>query len=158
MPTMPSEYYRTYYQKNKEKIRARIRAWSKSPKQKKKHAERARRHRAKLGDLYRAYERDRRKRRPKTEPLLKAYSQFRCRLRNLYRISEEEYWKLVQAQNNCCAGCLEEFEMVPHLDHNHETKEVRGILCQRCNSALGQVRDNAITLRRLADYLEKHAH
>mgnify|MGYP001605679604 CR=1 FL=1 len=40
-------------------------------------------------------------------------------------------------------------------DHNHKTGEFRGWLCQRCNTALGMVKDNSDTLRALANYLEK---
>lgn len=40
-------------------------------------------------------------------------------------------------------------------DHDHTTGKHRGWLCDNCNKALGHVRDNAATLRALADYLEK---
>ena len=42
-----------------------------------------------------------------------------------------------------------------HLDHCHEKKIFRGWLCMNCNLALGNVRDSAYILRRLADYVEK---
>jgi formate dehydrogenase maturation protein FdhE len=40
------------------------------------------------------------------------------------------------------------------FDHDHGTGKFRGWICNMCNRALGMVRDNPITLRRLADYLE----
>lgn len=39
-------------------------------------------------------------------------------------------------------------------DHDHTTGQFRGWLCDRCNTALGMVKDQANTLRALADYLE----
>lgn len=41
------------------------------------------------------------------------------------------------------------------FDHCHSTGEFRGWLCMPCNVALGQVKDNPMTLRLLADYLER---
>lgn len=42
-----------------------------------------------------------------------------------------------------------------HLDHDHVTGEVRGLLCQPCNLALGHAQDNPRQLVGLADYLER---
>ena len=41
------------------------------------------------------------------------------------------------------------------FDHVHDTGKFRGWICNRCNSALGFVKDSPELLRRLADYLEK---
>lgn len=40
------------------------------------------------------------------------------------------------------------------IDHSHKTGKVRGLLCQRCNSALGLARDDSSILRKMAEYLE----
>lgn len=41
----------------------------------------------------------------------------------------------------------------PHIDHCHETKKVRGLLCGRCNYLLGVAQDNPLVLARAALYL-----
>ena len=41
------------------------------------------------------------------------------------------------------------------LDHCHATMKFRGWLCEPCNTALGRVKDNPDTLRKLAEYLER---
>jgi hypothetical protein len=43
------------------------------------------------------------------------------------------------------------------LDHDHTTGLSRGWLCGTCNRALGQAKDNAELLRKLADYLDRTA-
>lgn len=40
------------------------------------------------------------------------------------------------------------------IDHDHRTGEVRGLLCNKCNHALGNAGDDPELLRRLATYLE----
>ncbi len=42
-----------------------------------------------------------------------------------------------------------------HVDHDHKTNRYRGLLCQKCNSALGLVDDNVEVLMALAAYLLK---
>lgn len=42
------------------------------------------------------------------------------------------------------------------IDHNHETGQIRGVLCARCNTAIGLVFENPETLRAAADYIERY--
>lgn len=42
-----------------------------------------------------------------------------------------------------------------HVDHNHDTGEIRGLLCSTCNSGLGLFKDCAAILTVAANYLEK---
>lgn len=43
------------------------------------------------------------------------------------------------------------------VDHNHDTGEVRGVLCNRCNRALGLLQDNLDVLVRAVTYLRNKA-
>ena len=61
---------------------------------------------------------------------------------------------MIEAQGGTCATCDAKPE---HVDHDHRTGKVRGVLCFNCNQALGNVRDNVTTLGRLDDYLRLHA-
>lgn len=79
-------------------------------------------------------------------------------LRKLYGIGIKEFEELLAAQNGVCAVC----EGPPmgkgqyHVDHCHQSKVIRGLLCHKCNVALGMVKDDVEHLRKLIDYLIRH--
>lgn len=56
----------------------------------------------------------------------------------------------------CCQICGETTKL--HLDHDHNTNKIRGMLCHKCNRALGFFKDNPKLLRKAADYLEIDKH
>jgi hypothetical protein len=74
-------------------------------------------------------------------------------LRRRYGLTSAEVDAMIEAQGGTCAVCPGEAQ---HVDHDHETGLVRGILCFNCNQALGIARDVPKTLRALAAYLEVH--
>lgn len=78
------------------------------------------------------------------------------RLKKRFGLTLEEYDKLFKKQNGICAVCgnVNRDGIFLSVDHDHATGEIRGLLCSFCNSALGFARDNPVTLRKLADYLE----
>lgn len=76
-----------------------------------------------------------------------------------YGLSAERNESLFNAQGRCCAICkVPEAEMLQrHIDHDHVTGRVRGILCGNCNLAIGHMQDDPARLRRAAEYLERPA-
>ena len=81
----------------------------------------------------------------------------RERKRN-YGISEEEYNALLEKQRGRCAICLGDSTRNTrtwsfHVDHDHATGQVRGLLCSSCNLGLGHFGDDPIRLQAAAKYL-----
>jgi len=68
-------------------------------------------------------------------------------LKYLYKISLEEYTRLLKQQNGVCAICkLPQVDKRKYLcvDHDHKTGKVRGLLCNLCNVGLGAFKDGSL--------------
>lgn len=81
----------------------------------------------------------------------------RCRV---FGLTTEQLSNLLTAQNNTCAICSREPDPLKRssllaIDHDHETGNVRGLLCISCNAALGMLGDNIEGLERALSYLLK---
>lgn len=72
-----------------------------------------------------------------------------------YDLSPEAYADLLAAQDGCCAVCGDTMGggRNEHIDHDHETGVVRGLLCTHCNTAIGKFRDDPERLLKAATYL-----
>jgi hypothetical protein len=77
-----------------------------------------------------------------------------------YGITESEYNTIAESQNWKCKVCDQAHELIQFsrlvVDHCHKNGGVRGLICQGCNMALGNAKDNPEILRKLADYLDKY--
>lgn len=74
----------------------------------------------------------------------------------LYKLTLKEYNVLYDKQKGCCAVCgKHQSEIIRPLfvDHNHETKKIRGLLCGQCNFGLGQFNDSSKLLGKAQRYL-----
>src|ERR1017187_8444558 len=84
----------------------------------------------------------------------------RSNLKRNYGITDIDYQVMLVEQHGHCKACSRTPEQEHHkrlfVDHNHVTKQIRGLLCSRCNSILGYCYENSDTLRTLADYLEHY--
>ena len=84
------------------------------------------------------------------------------RLKKLYGITFGEWKVMLAAQefrcaNNACSAAVShgDFSTAPWAtDHDHKTGTVRGVLCHKCNRALGFADDDPSRLQGLAEYLE----
>jgi DNA-directed RNA polymerase specialized sigma subunit len=77
----------------------------------------------------------------------------KAHLKRRYGMTLEEYDELFEAQNGICAICLE--AEATDVDHEKPSGRIRGLLCHRCNWAMGIFGDNANRLRSAANYLEE---
>lgn len=74
-----------------------------------------------------------------------------------YGITLEDYENLLIKQNSCCGICKslpgERGRTYLVVDHNHETGEIRGLLCDPCNRALGMFKDSIEILINAISYI-----
>jgi Recombination endonuclease VII len=78
-------------------------------------------------------------------------------LKRKYGMTIADYERMFEAQGGICAICGEARpeERTLHIDHDHETGVIRGLLCFRCNNALGDFREEYELFQRAADYLDR---
>lgn len=84
---------------------------------------------------------------------------------NLYGLTKEQFEAMLAAQSGNCAVCFMSFgDDPPNLDHRHDCcpskktcgKCARGLLCSRCNLALGSFSDDCSLFGSAMEYLLKH--
>lgn len=90
------------------------------------------------------------------------FRKYKSAIKRLYGITYEEYKKILEEQSFCCAICKEGHSNSVRtsgklfVDHCHSTGKVRGLLCSRCNHALGQFDDDKTKLTNAIEYLERN--
>lgn len=76
----------------------------------------------------------------------------------MYGLESGEFDNFVYLQGGQCAICLKELDLSDsrriHIDHCHETDEVRGILCVNCNLLLGLAEENPFILLKAISYMQ----
>jgi hypothetical protein len=107
-----------------------------------------------------AYSRQNKAKRRETDREKWSRSLHAMNLKKLYGVSLDQYEAMLVAQDSKCAICKEPAGLGARqrlcVDHNHETGAVRGLLCFRCNSAIGMLKDDPQMVRRAYTYLLKH--
>ena len=72
---------------------------------------------------------------------------------SLYGLTLENYDAMLEKQNGVCAICSQKTPGNLHIDHNHQTNEVRGLLCGKCNRAIGLLNDDVSLFTKAITYL-----
>lgn len=74
-----------------------------------------------------------------------------------YGLTKEGYMKLLTEQNGLCAVCIlpNSFKSLA-VDHCHTTLAVRGLLCDKCNTALGLLDERPERMQSLIAYAAKY--
>lgn len=81
----------------------------------------------------------------------------KSRLKKAFNLSVDEYQKMVEAQGNVCAICHSNHgKKRLSVDHDHVTGNVRALLCDKCNAALGLLNDSPLLVKSAMDYLIYH--
>lgn len=153
--TSAKESTRRWRQKNLEKYKETQRRWREK-------------NRKKLTEKQRIYRDENRERMNEVARLWHAKNKERInernrrngqqdRLKQKYRLSLEQYEKMVQSIKRCPV-CRHEFDKGKHricVDHCHSTDVVRGLLCKRCNAAEGYL-GSVENAERLYKYMLKN--
>jgi len=135
-------WHKKYRDEHREEIRIRNKAWRIA------HAEELKVYRKKYNDEHRE----------EIKAWQQTYQEKRkilARIRR-YGITDIEFNTLLEKQGGTCAVC----KMIgwngkgPHVDHNHKTGKVRGILCSNCNAAVGMMKDNRKIVQGLVEYMK----
>ena len=77
----------------------------------------------------------------------------RARLGKIYGLSAEQHRQLLDEQDGVCAICRQSSRRALCVDHCHATQRVRGLLCDKCNTALGLLGDDVRRLLAAVAYL-----
>jgi len=125
-------HWRTYYRAHKQELNERSRAYYRAHKQEMKERSRA---------YYQAHKQD-------LKPILR-----RGQLKRLYGLSPADYDALLAKQDGVCAICGKPPEETLCVDHCHATGTIRGLLCRKCNIALGCNDDDRATIMTSLAYL-----
>jgi hypothetical protein len=85
------------------------------------------------------------------------YDTHKYMLKKVYGITKEQFNNFAEKQDNKCGICYKNFTnkvpFNPNVDHDHTSNKIRGLLCGKCNRALGLLQDDPIIIKRAITYL-----
>lgn len=87
----------------------------------------------------------------------------------VYGLTEKDYELLLEKQDGKCGICgIKEIDFITNnkikrkitrffIDHDHETKIIRGLLCDKCNRGIGLLGDSYESVIKATFYLKKYS-
>lgn len=78
-----------------------------------------------------------------------------------YNLTYDDFKKMVASQDGMCLICgsipdeADRMHPILCVDHEHKTNKIRGLLCHRCNTGIGQFNDNPELINKAILYLKK---
>ena len=76
------------------------------------------------------------------------------RIKKLYGLTKNDFFELLRDQNSTCAICGTAINRDnAHVDHCHNNGQVRGLLCSKCNQAIGLLQDSEVIIKKAAEYV-----
>jgi Fe-S oxidoreductase len=74
--------------------------------------------------------------------------------RSGYRLTREQYDAMLIDQCGRCAICEVPCDL--RIDHNHQLKMVRELLCHQCNLTVGWLEKDSLRVQLAREYLSRH--
>jgi CRISPR/Cas system-associated protein Cas10 (large subunit of type III CRISPR-Cas system) len=130
------EYRRRWYAQNREREIARVHEWQREN-----------------ADRVNARSAEYRKKPGRARAMRDLY------YRRTFGLTADDVDQLIAKQNGCCAICGRSPQRLAslHLDHDHTTGQIRGVLCSTCNQGLGQFKEDPTLLEAAAAYLRRYS-
>ena len=92
----------------------------------------------------------------RNSPSAQPHYKFADHIKRQYGMTPDDYIQKLNEQGGACAICRHVFPSLV-IDHDHDTGEVRGLLCHKCNVGMGHFNDNIELLSHAVIYLAQHS-
>ena len=77
-------------------------------------------------------------------------------LNKKYKITPLQYRQIFLAQDRVCKVCGKSSKGTLHVDHDHVSGKIRGLLCSKCNTMLGLSDESIETLNKAIQYIKEN--
>jgi hypothetical protein len=90
-----------------------------------------------------------------TPDMIREARRIQKRREAVYNLTPDEYDAMNESQSGLCAICQRKPDYALHVDHDHHTGQIRGLLCMECNTGIGKLGDSMHLVAAALEYLLK---